>query len=164
MLLSFVPLKVGGCKQFTSCKRSGNLLGKLESNQRRFNWNIPFKCRKPWIDFFSREYQKSGKAEYKGRQNFGFGGTRSGNARGISWSLITTLRMWAFFLMTLSWVGFLTLASGTGGLLNLDIHFCEESIWFWIWITSHTKEPWLKAYGFLKLILSSKLHVIIIAG
>ena len=42
----------------------GNLLGKLESYQRGFNWNIPFKCRrlKPWELSFSREYQKSGKA------------------------------------------------------------------------------------------------------
>ena len=56
---------MGGCKQFTSCKRSRrNLLGKLESYQRGFNWNIPFKCRlKPWFDFFQRISE-----EWKSRQ------------------------------------------------------------------------------------------------
>ena len=43
----------------------GNLLGKLESNQRGFNWNIPFECRrlKPWFDSFQRISE-----EWKSRQ------------------------------------------------------------------------------------------------
>ena len=82
---------MGGCKQFTSCKRSRrNLLGKLESYQRGFNWNIPFKCRrlKPWFDFFQRISEK-----WKSRQILIFLRCGcSGNSRGNPWSLITSLR------------------------------------------------------------------------
>ena len=52
--LSFVPLAVGGCKQFTTCKRSGEPVRQARELSEGFNWNIPFKCRrlKPWVDFF----------------------------------------------------------------------------------------------------------------
>ena len=64
MLLSFVPLEVGGCKQFTSCKRSGEPVRQARELSEGFNWNIPFKCRrlKPWFDFFQRI-----SGEWKGR-------------------------------------------------------------------------------------------------
>ena len=66
-----------------------------------------------WL--FSREYQKSGKAEYKSWQIFVFFllGYMLRKFQGDPWSLITTLSMSASFLMTLSQVGFLTLASSS---------------------------------------------------
>ena len=44
-----------------------NLLGKLESYQRGFYWNIPFKCRrlKPWVDFFPENIRRVEKQSTK---------------------------------------------------------------------------------------------------
>ena len=87
MLLSFVPLAVGGCKQFTSCKRSREHVRQARELSDGFNWNIPFKCRrlKPWFDFFQRISEG-----WKSRQILIFlGGGCSGNSRGKTWGLIS---------------------------------------------------------------------------
>ena len=61
MLLSFVPLTIQGVVSNSQAVSGlGNLLGKIESYQRGFNWNIPFKCRrlKPWVDFFPENIRR----------------------------------------------------------------------------------------------------------
>ena len=60
---------------------------------------------------FSRVCQKSGKAEYKGQQTLFLGGTCSGNTRGKPWDLTPPCPS-DLCRMTLSRVGFLTLAPG----------------------------------------------------
>ena len=86
MLLSF---GLGGCKQFTSCKRSREHVRQARELSDGFNWNIPFKCRrlKPWFDFFQRILE-----EWKSSQTLVLGGRCSGNSRGNPWNLITSLR------------------------------------------------------------------------
>ena len=86
-----MPLSVGAASNSQAVSGPGNLLGKLESNQRGFNWNIPFKCRrlKPWVDFFPENIRRVEKQSTKaGRFLFFCWGTCSGNARGNSevWS------------------------------------------------------------------------------
>ena len=86
MLSSFVPLEVGGCKQFTSCKRSGEPIRQARELLEGFNWNIPFKCRrlKPWIDFFPENIR----SVEKQADSYFWGGGCSGKSRGTpeAWS------------------------------------------------------------------------------
>ena len=78
--------RLGAASNSQAVRGPGNLLGKLESYQRGFNWNIPFKCRrlKPWFDFFQRISE-----EWKSRQILIFWGYMLRKCQGAPWSLIT---------------------------------------------------------------------------
>ena len=141
MLLSFVPLTIQGVVSNSQAVSGlGNLLGKLESYQRGFNWNIPFKCRrlKPWVDFSPENIRRVEKQA----DSYFWGGGCSGNSRGETWGLISlAIRALPHDLVT---GGILMLAPGTDWLYSLQPQMeklytvNKNKTGSWLWLRSWT--------------------------
>ena len=123
MLLSFVPLAVGGCKQFTSCKRSGE---PVRQRARKLSEGVylkhPFQMQKTkalnWL--FQRVSEEWKSRVQRPADSYIFWGV---DAREIPGGTPETWTRLAFcqasYHMTLSRAGFLTLAPGKPLLAQL---------------------------------------------
>ena len=90
--------------------------GRLKGHQRDFWIETPFQMQKT----------KAWRWLFPGRHILIFGGTRSGNTRGKTWDLTRPCTS-DLCRMTLSWVGFLTLAPNNQAPLSME--FSRQEYW-----------------------------------